>query len=142
MAISFRMRQRADGGWHASADGHPVEVEGRDAKECVRRVHEAALKLLPAVSWERGPPAVFVEVTPRLVGVHEAAGILGWDKRRVATYVKRGSFPEPVAELAGGRVWALDDVVEFAERFRSRQRRRGASRLAHHADRPAVTRGG
>ena len=79
---------------------------------------------------------MFVEVTPRLVGVHEAAGILGWDKRRVATYVKRGSFPEPVAELAGGRVWALDDVTEFAERFRARQRRRGASRLAHHSDRP------
>jgi hypothetical protein len=97
---------------------------------------------LPAVSWERGPPLVFVEVTRRLVGVAEAAAILGWDKRRVATYVKRGSFPEPVEELAGGRVWAMDDVVAFGEAFRARQRRRGASRLGHLTDRPAVTRGG
>lgn len=131
MALSFRMRQRADGGWRATADGHDVDVEGRDARECVRKVNEAALRLLPAVSWESGPPVVFVEVTPRLVGVAEAAAVLAWDKRRVATYVKRGSFPEPVAELAGGRVWRLDDVLAFADEFRARQRRRGATRLAH-----------
>jgi hypothetical protein len=142
MALSFRMRQRADGRWRATADGYPIEVEGRDAKDCVRKVNEAALKLLPAMSWEHGPPVVFVEVTPRLVGVAEAAEVLTWDKRRVATYVKRGSFPEPVAELAGGRVWRLDDVLAFAEEFRARQRRRGATRLRHPTDRPAVTPGG
>jgi hypothetical protein len=63
-----------------------------------------------------------VEVIPHLVGVAEAAQILGWDKRRVATYVHRGSFPEPVESLAGGRVWALDDVVAFARAFRARQK--------------------
>ena len=129
MSLTFRMRQDRDGRWHAAADGFPIEVEGRDARECVRRAHQAALKLLPAVSWERGPPVVFVEVIPRLVGVAEAGEILGWDKRRVATYVKRGSFPAPVEELAGGRVWTLDDILAFAEAFRARQRRRGA-RLA------------
>ena len=134
MAISFRMRQEPDGRWKARADGHDVEVEGRDAKECVRKVHQAALPLLPAVSWERGPPVVFLEVIPRLVGVAEAADVLGWDKRRVSTYVKRGSFPEPVEELAGGRVWALDDVLAFADAFRARQNRRGATRLARRAD--------
>jgi hypothetical protein len=73
-------------------------------------------------------------VTPRLVGVAEAADVLGWDKRRVSTYVKRGSFPEPVEELAGGRVWALDDVLAFAEAFRARQKGRGATRLTRRAD--------
>lgn len=134
MAISFRMRQEADGRWKAVARGHDVEVEGRDAKECVQKVHQAALPLLPAVSWKRGPPVIFLEVIPRLVGVAEAAALLGWDKRRVSTYVKRGSFPEAVEELAGGRVWALDDVTAFAEAFRARQRRRGGARLAGHAD--------
>ena len=123
------MRQQPDGRWRAAADGFDVEVEGKDAKECVRKAHQAALKLLPAVSWERGPPVVFLEVFPRLVGVAEAATVLGWDKRRVATYVKRGAFPQAVEELAGGRVWALDDVVAFRDAFRERQRRRDASRL-------------
>src|SRR5918997_6772187 len=108
--MSFRMRQAPGGGGTPPADGHDVRVEGKDAKECVRKVNEAALPLLPAVSWERGPPVIFIEVTPRLVGVAEAAEVLGWDKRRVSTYVKRGSFPDPVEELAGGRVWTLDDV--------------------------------
>jgi hypothetical protein len=71
---------------------------------------------------------VFVEVLPKLVGVAEAAGILGWDKRRVATYIARGAFPEPLAELAGGRVWAREDVVAFREAFRARQRARGRTR--------------
>ena len=128
------MRQESDGRWKATAEDHAVEVEGKDAKECVRKVHQAALPLLPAVNWERGPPVIFLEVLPRLVGVAEAADVLGWDKRRVSTYVKRGSFPDPVEELAGGRVWALDDVLAFAEAFRSRQKRRGATRLTRRAD--------
>jgi SAM-dependent methyltransferase len=67
---------------------------------------------------EGGAPA------PRLVGVSEAARILGWDKRRVSTYVRRGSFPEPVASLAGGRVWAEEDVRAFADAFEARRRSR------------------
>lgn len=124
------MRQEDDGRWRAVAEGHPIEVTGRDVRECVRNVHKAALSLMPAVSWESGPPVVFVEVLPKLVGVAEAAALMGWDKRRVATYVKRGAFPEPLAELAGGRVWAREDVLGFREAFRARQRsrRRAAGR--------------
>jgi hypothetical protein len=130
MSVAFRMRQEAGDRWRAVAEGHPIEVTGRDVRECVRNVHQAALTLLPAVSWEAGPPVVFVEVLPTLVGVSEAASILGWDKRRVATYVQRGSFPQPLAELAGGRVWAREDVMAFREAFRARQRSRGRSRRA------------
>ena len=128
------MRQEHDGRWRAVAEGHPIEVTGRDARECVRNVHKAALTLMPAVSWESGPPVVFVEVLPKLVGVAEAAELMGWDKRRVATYVKRGAFPEPLAELAGGRVWAREDVVSFRDGFRARQRSRGRSRRRTSSD--------
>lgn len=128
MSVAFRMRQEPGGRWRAVAEGHPIEVTGKDVRECVRNVHRAALTLLPAVSWEAGPPVVFVEVLPTLVGVAEAAAIMGWDKRRVATYVKRDSFPQPLAELAGGRVWAREDVMAFREAFRARQRARGRSR--------------
>jgi hypothetical protein len=122
MSVAFRMRQEDDGRWRAVADGHPVEVVGDDVRDCLRKIHHEALTVLPAVSWEEGPPVVFVEVLPRLVGVAEAAAILGWDKRRVATYVRRGAFPPPLAELAGGRVWAREDVVGFREAFLARQR--------------------
>jgi SAM-dependent methyltransferase len=66
--------------------------------------------------------------TGRLVGVAEAAAILGWDKRRVATYIRRGSFPSPLASLASGRVWDEADVLGFAEAFRARQRARARRR--------------
>jgi hypothetical protein len=122
VSVAFRMRQEPDGRWRAVAEGHPVEVVGTDVRECLRKIHHEALSVLPAVSWEEGPPVVFVEVLPRLVGVAEAAAILGWDKRRVATYIRRGSFPEPMAELAGGRVWAREDIVAFREEFLARQR--------------------
>ena len=122
------MRQEDDGLWRAVAEGHPIEVTGRDVRECVRNVHKAALSLMPAVSWKAGPPVVFLEVLPKLVGVAEAAVLMGWDKRRVATYVKRGAFPEPLAELAGGRVWAREDVMAFRDAFRARQRGRGRRR--------------
>ena len=56
------------------------------------------------------------------MGVTEAAAILGWDRRRVVTYVARGAFPPPLATLAGGRVWRRDDVEVFA---RDRVRRKG-----------------
>lgn len=128
------MRQEDDGRWRAVAEGHPIEVTGKDVRDCVRKVHQAALTMMPAVSWETGPPVVFVEVLPKLVGVAEAAGLMGWDKRRVATYVKRGAFPEPLAELAGGRVWAREDVVAFREAFRARQRARGRTRTRRRAD--------
>ncbi|MEW8957835.1 MAG: hypothetical protein AB2448_01795 [Moorella sp. (in: firmicutes)] len=51
--------------------------------------------------------------TDALVGVKEAAEILGWDTRRVATYRSRGSFPEPVAELAMGPVWYRSQIEEY-----------------------------
>mgnify|MGYP006160117369 CR=1 FL=1 len=63
-----------------------------------------------------------IEVIPSVVGVAEAADIMGWDKRRVITYIDRGSFPEPLTTLASGRIWLREDVEELrhhltAERF-------------------------
>jgi hypothetical protein len=125
MSVRVTMRQQPDGRWRATDQDHGIDLSAADRERCLDRVHQAVLGILPAVSWERGPPVVFLEVVPRLVGVTEAARILGWDKRRVATYVRRGSFPDPVESLAGGRVWLMDDVLAFAEAFRARQRTRG-----------------
>lgn len=103
--------RREHGGWSGRLGGR--EVRARTRAGCLQALRRLA-----------GEDAVLtVEVAPELVGVSEAAAILGWDRRRVATYVERGAFPEPVAMLASGRVWRRDDVDAFA-RDRSRRKRR------------------
>lgn len=51
-----------------------------------------------------------------LIGLREAAEIIGWDPRKVATYRSRGSFPEPIAELAMGPVWRKSQIEKFKEK--------------------------
>ena len=54
------------------------------------------------------------EIKPgELVGHKEAAAMLGWDPRRITTYRQRGSFPEPIAQLASGPVWLTSQIEEF-----------------------------
>lgn len=52
---------------------------------------------------------------PPLAGVAEAAEILTWDKRRVATYIKRGDFPEPIQRLASGPIWTRKQIEDYRE---------------------------
>jgi hypothetical protein len=61
-----------------------------------------------------------VEVIPAIAGVAEAAEIMGWDKRRVVTYLDRGAFPEPLTSLASGRIWLREDVEAYAREWRER----------------------
>lgn len=118
--IRIVARQSRNGRWRARSDQPSISVAASSFETCVRRARDAARRSNP--KGER--PTMLVEVFPYLLGVAEAAEELGWDKRRVITYVTRGAFPEPVASLAGGRIWKLDDVRGFATEFRARQRRR------------------
>jgi hypothetical protein len=87
-----------------------VEVTGMSRSGCLEELREAI-----------GDDVVLtVEVVPELVGVSEAADIVGWDKRRVITYIERGHFPEPIAALAGGRIWLREEVEAYAEDWRAR----------------------
>jgi hypothetical protein len=47
------------------------------------------------------------------------AQIMGWDKRRVVTYIDRGHFPEPLTSLASGRIWLREDVEAYAHAWRA-----------------------
>ena len=84
-------------------------------------------RCLAALRRRAGRRVLTVEEVPRLVGVAEAATLLGWDRRRIFTYLSRGSFPDPVAGLASGRVWLRSDIETFAQ-TRRRTRRPGARR--------------
>ncbi|HZB01310.1 MAG TPA: hypothetical protein VE800_04290 [Actinomycetota bacterium] len=71
---------------------------------------------------------LILEVIPAVAGVAEAAEIMGWDKRRVITYIDRGSFPEPITSLASGRIWLREDVEEFARVWRETHPRPAAKK--------------
>jgi hypothetical protein len=103
---------RDERGWVGRLAEREVRAKTRDG--CI-----AALRRL-------APPtaALIVEDPPDVVGVSEAAAILGWDRRRVVTYVDRGAFPTPIATLASGRVWRREDVEAFARDRARRPRRR------------------
>jgi hypothetical protein len=114
------MRQEADGRWVAEAPRVGVQVSGPTRQQCLGRLRRA-------VGGEGDRQVVLVvEVVPRLAGVAEAAQVMGWDKRRVITYLTRGRFPPPLQSLASGRVWRRSDVEEFARAWRARRAARGA----------------
>jgi hypothetical protein len=115
------MRQLKDGSWAARIEGDsPVDAAGETRDRCLTSLRRA-------LDWDRiarGQRAVtlVVEVLPRIAGVAEAAEVMGWDKRRVITYIDRGSFPKPFQALASGRVWVRTDVEAFAEAWHARRR--------------------
>jgi predicted DNA-binding transcriptional regulator AlpA len=119
------MRQESDHRWTASSPDPPLEVSAATRDGCLTQIRRAVTKAGVAA----GPAelTLVVETIPLLAGVAEAAGVMGWDKRRVITYINRGSFPRPLQALAGGRVWARSDVEAFATQWRARRRLRRRS---------------
>ncbi len=98
----------------------PVGVGSVHGREIRRRTRDGCVNALRRLAGDDA--LLWIEITPDVVGVSEAATILGWDRRRVATYVRRGAFPQPIAALASGRVWRREDVEAFG---RDRLRRKG-----------------
>jgi len=103
-----------DGGrWHGRLEGPgPAAVSCRSREDCLAELRKHA-----------GRSTLTISEVPRLVGVAEAASILGWDKRRIFTYLSRGSFPHPVAALASGRVWLRSDIEAYSRSWRKRPAR-------------------
>lgn len=121
MEIRARMREGADGRWMARAESHPpVEVSGSSQDRCIAALRRT-LKRSRGTTAAGEPNTLVVEVLPLLAGVAEAAQVMGWDKRRVITYIDRGSFPAPAQSLASGRVWLRSDIERFARDWRARQ---------------------
>lgn len=48
-----------------------------------------------------------------LIGQSEFADILGWDRRKVATYYGRGLLPEPVKTLSSGPLWTREQAEKY-----------------------------
>jgi len=60
-------------------------------------------------------PGNFGDNIPPLVGLAESAEILGWDKRKISTYIKRGNFPDPLKKLASGPIWTYKQIEDYRE---------------------------
>ena len=120
MADDVRVRLWETGGrWYAHILDAPafIEVTGTSRERCIAELRKVT-----------GDDAtLIVDVVPRIVGVAEAAEIIGWDKRRVVTYIDRGQFPEPLTSLASGRIWLREDIETFAEDWRARHPRSGST---------------
>jgi hypothetical protein len=117
--IRARLRQAPDGRWEATTDDEAVTGSGSSKEECLAELRRR-------IGHPENGPTLVVEVLSQVVGVAEAAAVMGWDKRRVITYLDRGRFPRPVQALASGRVWLRDDVEAFARSWHARQRDRRA----------------
>ena len=100
------------GRWYGRLDAPAfIEVTGITRERCLLE--------LRAIAGD--DVTLSVEITPALAGVAECAEIMGWDKRRVITYLNRGSFPEPLTALASGRIWRREDVEDFAREWHGRR---------------------
>lgn len=93
-----------------------IEVTGVSRRECLAELRKTT----------GDDVSLTVEVVPDVVGVAEAAEIMGWDKRRVVTYIDRGSFPEPITALASGRIWLREDVQAYADEWQARRAAKAA----------------
>ena len=52
----------------------------------------------------------------RLAGRGELRRLFGVSATRTIQIAERPDFPEPLDELSVGKIWALDDVIAWAER--------------------------
>jgi predicted DNA-binding transcriptional regulator AlpA len=52
------------------------------------------------------------------MGVTEMADLLGLSRQRCDQLSRTKGFPDPVAELASGRVWNTEDVERWARETR------------------------
>ena len=127
MEVKVSLRQEEDGRWvGAVPDGQDVPgllTKGASREDCLEKVRRALERSL-AERPSDAPLTLVVETTPRLAGVAEAARIMGWDKRRVITYISRRRFPEPLQSLASGRVWVRSTIEDFAREWKARQAKR------------------
>jgi hypothetical protein len=114
MANDVRVRLWETGGrWYAHILDAPafIEVTGTTRERCLHELRKTT----------GGDVSLTIDVIPQIVGVAEAAEIMGWDKRRVVTYLDRGQFPEPLTSLASGRIWLREDVEHYAAEWRDRR---------------------
>jgi hypothetical protein len=98
------------------------DVEARspfDAFALARDIARDKLKLDPVRATVESVEDVerYVETSnaPELVGVAEAATMLGVSRQRVSELAEQPAFPAPLARLKAGPVWTAASMIRFTE---------------------------
>jgi predicted DNA-binding transcriptional regulator AlpA len=94
---------------------------------------------IEAVEADRQDSGLQVSNFPDIVGMSEAASLLGISRQRVHELRKAGRFPEPMVELAAGPIWLRPAIEAFNERWDRRPGRPKATMTASpsgHRNRP------
>lgn len=120
MTDDVRARVWETGGrWYAHILDAPafIEVTGTSRERCIAELRKVT----------GDDVTLTLELIPGIAGVAEAAEIMGWDKRRVVTYLDRGQFPDPLTTLASGRIWLREDIEAFADEWRRDHPRPGGA---------------
>ncbi len=99
-----------------------IGVPGRVALEFTREGDSAGDALLSAIRDVRPalPGARFVEAEPDLVGLTDAARLLGVSRQNLHKLMTRhpGTFPPPIHE-GSTAIWHLSDLLEWLESHQS-----------------------
>lgn len=73
-----------------------------------------------------GVSATDLKLSGELVGVKEAAGLVGKDRANfLRDFASRADFPKPVARLASGQLWLSEDIERYM------RKREAASRTSN-----------
>ncbi|MEB3103100.1 hypothetical protein [Ferviditalea candida] len=94
MDDALEQAKRFDTDQHPAQEIFAAAIRGMDEEEALKWV-----------GWEKDS----------IIGYAEAAKILGWDKRRIGTYMQRGSFPEPIIRLASGPIWTRKQIEDYRD---------------------------
>ncbi len=96
---------------------HLRDVEFRRDEYGIKRIlvdgHRPVWEVAGHIFSTRAEAMRVAQFAADLVGVAEVADILGWDRRRVSVYIRRGKFPEPVARVAAGPLWTRQQIEEY-----------------------------
>ena len=145
-----------EGHYPAVAGGRSLEarisVEARDAEEAVSRALGLYLEAANEALGGEEIETVAVEVMTAerleeelfgpderevLLGVAEAAELLGVSKTRVGALREQDRFPRPAQELASGPVWRLIDLKGFEKEWDRRPGPKAAGKTLGEARREA-----
>ncbi|MGI8362705.1 helix-turn-helix transcriptional regulator [Bacillus cereus] len=89
-----------------------IEYASRIAKEQFAFEHIGFLQNFYDKNGERRQENIGM-VIPPIVGLSEAAELLGWSKQYVSEYIRRGKFPTPLKTLASGPIWTYKQIEDY-----------------------------